>query len=181
MKNKNKKIVFFLGIISIICVIFLGSGSCKQVVVPDGIIEVSNMCGLAIDFYLDGVFQFSVEYEATQSIEELENRVYNMEARRKGTGAYVDGGLVDVIFNRIFTWTVLSSADIKIINNYGETLGLYGDDFYSGDVEDQDYVTLQRVPYGDHKLEVKTADDTVVATTTISILVDLTYEWTINK
>ena len=91
MKNKNKKIVFFFGILSIICVIFLGMGGCKQVVIPDGIITVSNACGLAIDFYLDGVFQFSVENESEDTVENLENKTYELEARRKGTGAIADG------------------------------------------------------------------------------------------
>ncbi len=181
MKKTSKKIGLSLGIIFLICAIFLGMGGCKQVIIPDGIITVSNECGVAIDFFLDGEMMFSLDYEQTQSVENLLNKQYELEARRKGTGEFVAGDLVDVIFNRIFTWSVLTSADINIINNYGATLGLYGDGEYSGTIEDQADVILEHVPYGDHILEARTTEETVVATTTISVLVDITYVWTINK
>ena len=181
MKKTNKIIVLSFGIISLICAIFLGMGGCKKVIIPSGIITVSNECGVAIDFFLNGDMMFSLDYEQTQSVEDLPDGDHQLEARRKGSGIFVARETLNVIFNRIYTWSVLSSADIKIINNYGATLGLYGDDMYSGTIEDQTDVTLEHVPYGDHKLEAKTTEETVVATTTISVLVDITYEWTINK
>lgn len=181
MKKTNKKIVFFFGIISLICVIFLGMGGCKKVIVPNAIITVSNECGLAIDFTLNGEFQFSVEYEQTGTIENLPDGTHLLEARRKGTGEFVAQKSLDVRVNRIYTWSVLSSADVNIINNYGETLGIYGDDLYLGVVADLTNSKLEHVPYGDHKFEARTNEETVVATTTISILADNTYEWTIIK
>jgi len=181
MKKIKKKNILSFGIISIMCVIFLGIGGCKQVAIEDGILKVDNQCGVAIDVFLDGVFRVSVEFEEIFSIEELENKTYLLEARRKGTGEFVTGESLDVIFNKIFTWTILSSADINIINNYGATIGIYGDGNYSGTVEDQADVLLEHVPYGDHIIEAKTTEETVVATTTISVLLDLTYVWTINK
>lgn len=181
MKKTNKKMVFFFGIVTLICLILLGIGGCKQEIVPDAIIKVSNECGLAIDVFINGVFHFSVENEAISSIEDLEDGQYDLEARRKGTGEFVANVTLDVIFNRIYTWSVLSSARVKVINRYGETLSIYGDDIYLGDVVDQADSTMDNVPYGDRKLEAKTSDNTIVATTTISVLTDNTYEWTINK
>lgn len=181
MKIKLKKKMKTIGLFTLICVFFLGMGGCKQVTVPDAIIKVSNECGLAIDVFLNGVFQFSVEYEAIGSIENLDNGEHELEARRKGSGEFVSRVTLSVIFNRIYTWSVLSSARVKVINRYGETLSIYGDDIYLGDVVDQADSTMDNVPYGDRKLEAKTSDDTIAATTTISILVDNIYEWTINK
>jgi len=181
MKMKLKKKLKTIGIFTLSCVLLLGMSNCKQIVVPNGIITVSNECGLAIDVFFDGVFQFSLEYEATRSVEDLDDGTYELEARRKGTGEFIARETLAVRFNAIYTWSVWSSAKIKIINKYGETLGIYGDDFYSGDVEDQLDVTLEHVPYGDRKMEAKTSDETVVATTTISVLADNTYEWTIIK
>jgi len=178
---KLKKKIQTIGIFTLSCVLLLGLGGCKKVLVPDAIITVSNECGLAIDVFFNNVFQFSLEYEATRSVEELDDGTYELEARRKGTGEFVASETLDVIFNRIYTWYVYSSASIKVINNYGETLSIYGDDIFSGNIEDQADATMDNVPYGDRKLEAKTSDDTIVATTTISILVDIEYEWTINK
>ena len=179
-KMFNKKLLTF-GIIASICVLLLGMGGCKQVVVPDAIIKVSNECGLAIDVFLNGVFQFSVEYEAIGSIEYLDDGEHELEARRKGTGEFVANVTLDVIFNRIYTWSVLSSARVKVNNRYGETLSIYGDDIYLGDVVDQGDSTMDNVPYGDRTLEAVASDDTIVSTTTISVLVDNIYEWTIIK
>ncbi len=176
----NKKLQTF-GIFASICVILLGVGGCKRIPIPDGKIIVSNECGLAIDFFLDGVFKFSVEYEQTESIENLEDGTYLLEAKRTGSNIFVSNETLSVVFNRIYTWSVLSSASIKVINNYGEPLNIYGDDILVGGVEDQADATMSHVPYGDRKIEAKTSNDTLVATTTISVLFDNTYEWTITR
>lgn len=179
MKLKLK--MQMVGIFALSCVLLLGMGGCKKVVAPDAIITISNECGLMIDVFLDGVFQFSVEYKSARSIEELPTATYELEARRTGTGEFVGYELLPVRFNTIFTWHVLSSASLKIMNNYGETLEIYGDEELIGVLDDQIDNTLYNVPYGDRKLEAKTSDETVVAETTISILLDILYEWTINK
>ena len=176
----KKKLQTF-GVLVLVCVFLMGINGCKKVVIPDAIIEVVNDCGLAIDVFLNGVIQFSLEYESTHSIEDLDDGEYELEARRRGTGEFVAGETLSVIFNRIYTWYVMSSANIKIINNYGETLSIYGDDIDLGEIEDQSDAIMEHVPYGDHKLEAKTSDETIVATTTISVLFDLEYEWTITR
>ncbi len=185
MEKVFKKKLQTFGILACVCGLLLGINGCKKIPIPDAIIEVVNDCGLAVDFYLDGVYKFSLEYEESFKVEELEDGTYELEARRKGSDIFVAGETLSVIFNRIYTWHVLSSAKIKIINNYGETLGIYdnfGDDnIYSGTIEDQSDATLEHVPYGDHQLEAKTTAETTVATTTISVLVDFEYEWTITR
>lgn len=181
MKKTNHNRVLYFGILLIVCVFLLGSGGCKRMEIPNAIITISNECGVTIDFILNGDFQFSLEYEQERSIENLPDGTHVLEANRTGTGEFVAREELFMIINKIYTWTVLSSANINIINNYGQDLGIYGDNVYSGTVSDQSNVTLLHVPYGDHLLEAKTTEDTVVATTTISVLGDNTYEWTITK
>ena len=181
MKKSILKKIFTFGILALTCVFFIGVSGCKQVLIPNGIITIINECGLAVDIFLGGEYKFYLENDETKSIEDLADGTYELEAHRKGTGEFVSRETLDVIFNRIYTWSVWSSASIKIINKYGETLSIYGDDIYAGEMLDQDESTMDNVPYGDRKLEAKTSDETIVATTTISVLVDLLYEWTINK
>lgn len=178
---KLRKKIYMVGIFALICVFLVGMGGCKKLDIPLAIIDIDNECGLAIDVFLDGEFKFSIEYEATRLIENLEDGTYELEARRTGTGIFVARESVFVRINAIYTWYVLSSASIKIINNYGETLSIYNDDINLGELEDQSDSTMNNVPYGDQKLEAKTSDETIVASTTISVLFDNTYEWTINK
>lgn len=178
---KLKKKMETIGVFALSCVFLLGMISCNKIIAPDGIITISNECGLAIDIFLDGVYQFFVEYEDTKSIEDLRDGAFEIEARRKGSGEFVGRETIAVRFNTIYTWHVMSSASIKIINKYGETLYIYGDDIYSAVVDDQFETVLYNAPYGDRRMEAITSDDTVIATTTISVLLDILYEWTINK
>jgi len=169
------------GFLALICVFLLGMGGCKTDEIPLAMLNIDNECGLEVDVYMGGEFQFSIEHESSRSIEDLEDGTYFFEALRTGSNKFVAGEAIYVRINAIYTWYVYSSASIKITNNYGETLSIYGDDIFSGDILDQDYGTLDKVPYGDRKLEAKTSDDTVVATTTVSVLVDNEYPWTVNK
>lgn len=181
MKMKLIKKIHMVGIFALICMFLLGMGGCKKIDVPLASININNECGLAIDLFIDGEFQFSVEYEDTRLIENLNDGTYLFEARRTGTGEFVAQESIFVRINAIYTWTILSSASIKITNNYGETLSIYNGDINLGSVADQSNATVDNVPYGDQKLEAKTSDETIVATITISVLFDNTYEWTINK
>ncbi len=181
MKKTIENRVLTFGFLVLICVFLLGMGGCKKSEIPLAILNIDNECGLEVDIFLGGEFQFSIEYESTRSIEDLEDGTHYFEALRTGTGEFVAGEAIYVRINAIYTWSVLSSASIKIINNYGETLSIYGDELFVGDILDQDDGTIDNIPYGDRNLEAKTSDDTVVATTTISVLFDNTYEWTINK
>ena len=181
MKKTVLKRAISIGILSIICVILLGIGGCTKAIIPNGIINVINECGLAIDFFLNSVFTLTLDNGETGSVEDLEDGIYEIEARRKGTGELVGGETIEVWFNKIYTWHVRSSATVNITNNYGEMLSLWVDDIFLGDLGDQNSAIFDPIPYGDHKLEAKTSDGTVVATITISVLVDITYEWTINK
>lgn len=181
MKMKRAKKALSVGNIVLMCVLLIGIGRCKKVAVPDGIIRVNNQCGLRIDFFLDGVYQFFVDYEEEKSVEELADGTYELLAKRSGTGEFVDSEILDVWFNRIYTWQVVSSAKVKIINQYGETLKIYGEGEYIGDVADQQELILFQAPYGDRNLEVRTLEDVVVATTTIAIYEDIEYTWTITR
>ena len=81
-----------------------------------------------------------------------------------------------------FAWTVLTSADISIINNYGETIDIYGDGDLQGSVNDQETGTLSRTPYGDHLLEAtKSGETDVIASITLDITENIQYTWTVTK
>jgi hypothetical protein len=178
VNQKNRAWTF--GVVLVVCAFMVGMIGCK----PDpplSNITVSNECGLAIDVFMDGIFQFYLEYGFMKTIEEVEWGTYQLEARRNSTGELVNSDEISVRVNENFKWRVWSSADIKITNNYGEKLKIYGDNVYIGELEDQTNSYMEHVPYGDRKLEAKLSDDTVVASTTVSVLENIVYEWTVEK
>jgi hypothetical protein len=178
INKKNRAWTF--GIVLVACAFILGIISCKADP-PLSNITVSNECGLAIDVFMDGIFQFYLEYGFMKTIKEVEWGIYQLEARRNSTGELVASSELSVRVNENFKWRVWSSANIKITNNYGEKLSIYGDNVYVGDLEDQTSSYMEHVPYGDRKLEAKRSDDTVVVSTTVSVLENILYEWTIEK
>lgn len=177
----NKKNRFWsFGIAFVACVILAGMIGCKQDP-PLSEIEVSNECGVAIDVFMDGIFKFSIEFGFIKTIKNVEWGTYLFEARKSSSGALIISEELSVRINEILRWRVWSYADIKITNNYGETLNIYGDNVYVGEIEDQSYSLMENVPYGDRKLEARLSDNTVVASATIAIEDNIIYEWTIVK
>jgi hypothetical protein len=178
INKKNRAWTF--GISLVVCAFMVGMIGCKADP-PLSDIEVSNECGAAIDVYMDGIYQFFLEYGFIKTVEDVEWGTYTFEARRNPTGEFVTSEDLSVRMNEILKWRVWSSADIKITNNYGEKLRIFGDNVYVGELEDQTSSIMEHVPYGDRKLEAKLSDDTVVASTTISVLENIIYKWTVEK
>ena len=177
--NKKNR-AWILGIALVACAFIVGMIGCKADP-PLSNITVSNECGLAIDVFMDGIFQFFLEYGYMKTIDEVEWGTYQLEARRNSTGELVASDELSVRVNENFKWRVWTSADIEITNKYGELVSIYGDNVHTGDLEDLDVALMQSVPYGDRKLEARLSDGTVVASTTISVLENILYKWTVEK
>jgi len=153
---------------------------CKEAL-PLSEITVSNECGLAIDVYMDGIYQFFLEHGFMKTIDEVEWTTHLLEARRNSTGQLVASEELTVRMNEDATWHVWSSAFIRITNNYGEKVSVYGDNVLTGELEDQESALMEHVPYGDRKLEARLSDGTVVDSITISVQEDIEYKWTVEK
>jgi hypothetical protein len=174
---------------------FLGAGvclgilislisGCKNSTTPDDKprIIVRNNCGIAVDIYLDGAYQFFLEFKEYYYIENISLKTYKLEAKRKATQTLLKTVSIEITQNRDYTWTISSTASLAITNNYGETLSIYGDGTYQTDIENGRSNSIQNIVYGRHLLEAKRPNtSTVVASTTIEVLEDKGYTWTITK
>ena len=184
-KLKKHKINLVAAIITMVGLLILTSISCKSPTTPEATeasITITNHCGIAVDILMDGVWQLTIEHlqSSTFSIPTL--GVYEYEARKQGTGTVVSSNSADINRYANFVWTVLTSAEISIINNYGETIDIYGDGDLQGSVNDQETGTLQRTPYGEHLLEAtKSGETDVIASITLDITENIQYTWTITK
>jgi len=159
--------------------------SCKSPENPDieitANIFVSNECGLEIDVFMDGVFQFSIEFLYYEVIENVSAGTYEIVAKKKDTEEEIMTDTVDVNASDDYWVSILYSASLKIINEYGEILNIYTNGSLQGELEDKESQVFDNVPYGEHVLEAsKTSDNTLVASTTINVVEEKEYTWTIN-
>ena len=167
-------------------ILLLASSGCKNSTTPDenkqARLFVRNNCGIAIDIYMDGVYQFFLEYKEYYYIENITLGTHQLEAKQKGTATLLKSQSMDVSQNGDYTWTITSAASIVITNKYGETLSVYGDGIYQSDVNDQGNMIIESMPYGEHLFEAKRPNESeVLASTKIEVLEDRQYSWTITK
>ncbi len=148
---------------------------------PQANIIVSNECGIAIDVFMNGNYKFSLEYWQFNTIENVALGTHELVSKWKGTEKLVLSDPVDISTLTEHVWTVRSLADLTISNEYGETLNIYGDGTLQGDIDDGTAETLASLPYGNHVMEARKLDDTVVASITILIEENIGYFWTITN
>lgn len=172
---------FFIGL----GILALSLTGCQNPTSPDEetqpYITVRNSSGIALDIYMDGTFRFSLENDTYDYIENVTPGTHLLEAKKKDTDSLVKSMTAEISEDFSYTWTITSNATLKITNNYGETLDIYGDGQFKSEIADQAEITLN-IPYGEHLLEAKErGGSTVVASTTIEIDEDIIYPWVIRK
>ena len=187
MRTKKKEIIWRALRISVCLGLLLLAGSgCKNSTTPDGNdkprITVRNNCGIAVDIYMDGTYKFFLEHKEYYYIEDVPVGTHLLVAKRKGTDKVLKSETAEIAAASNYTWTLNSTASVAITNNYGETLSIYGDGTYQTDVDDQVTAQIGKVDYGGHLFEAKRPNQTeVLASTTIEVLGDNVYTWTITK
>ncbi len=160
--------------------------NCKSPTAPEEDVQpyitVRNGSGIALDIYMDGAFQFFLENNEYYYIENVAPGTHLLEAKRKDTDILVKSRTVETTADSRYTWTITSAASLRVTNNYGETLDLYGDGTFQSEIGDQAEVIAANIPYGEHLLEAKKqGGTTVVASTTIDVIEDVQYTWVIQK
>ena len=181
-KKRNKR--WAPGIIVLLIIFVCSLVSCKSPESTEEIaasIYVSNECGIAIDVYMDGAYQFSVEFLYYDAIQNLPVGAYEIVAKKKDTKEVLHTETVDVDASEEYWVNVLFDASLKIINEYGETLNIYTNGSLQGELGNGKSQVFTNVPYGDHSLEAsKASDNTLVASTVMSVVEEKEYTWTIK-
>src|SRR4030042_895471 len=158
-------------------ILLLASSGCKNTTTPDANekprIMVRNNCGLAVDIYMDGVYQFFLENKEYYYIENITTGTHQLEDKKKGTQTLLKSVSGEITETSNYTWTINSAAVVTITNNYGETLSLYGDGTYQADIDNQGSASIQQIPYGEHLFEAKRPNESqVLASTRIDVIED---------
>jgi hypothetical protein len=185
MEIKNGAKILTAGIVIFLGIFLCASTGCKSPEDPDAEISanifVSNECGLAIDVYMDGVYQFPLEFLYYEVIANVSGGVYEIVAKKKGTEEVIATAMINVTASVEIWVSILYSASLKIANEYGETLNIYTNGSLQGELEDKESQVFDNVPYGEHVLEASTtSDNTLVASITINVVEEKEYTWTIK-
>jgi hypothetical protein len=186
VNHRKPRKAAFLAIAVCLGILALALFSCKNPAGTDNdqqpYITVQNDCGIDLDIYMDGVFQFYLDNGEYYAIQNVAPGTHLLEAKKKGTDILVKSYTAETSANFSYTWTISSNAQLEITNNYGETLDIYGDGEFQSEVADQSKLLFATIPYREHLIEAKKqGGTTVVASTTIDVIEDVLYTWIIQK
>ncbi len=185
-KSITKHMMRCMGILAVSGILLFSSWNCKS---PESSTDsneaniiVINTSGTTVDIYLDGVFKFSVDNDASVTLEKIALGVHQFEAKLKDSAVVVQSVEFDLDQSGDYEWTILGPSQLTISNSYGEALQISANGDYLGDVADAASVTIGNVPFGTFLLEAKKqADGTLVASLSIVIDEIKEYFWTISK
>lgn len=186
-KLKIYKKIPHTGVIFWLSIFLLAPICCKTTTGPDdgkttATIMVSNECGVAVDIYMDQNFQFSVEYEQSNTIQNISLGEHEFEAKNKVTEIVLSILTVELLEPSEYVWTIQSEASLHITNEYGESLNIYGDGDLLSDIGSPATLIIENVLYGEHLFEAKkVSDGTTVASISIDFAENKAYFWTINQ
>lgn len=175
------------GIVLWLSIFLLAPLGCKNATGPDeGITTarmiVNNDCGVAVDIFMDKIFQFSVEYQESQTIQNISVGEHEFEAKKKDTEIVLSNVTVDLFEPRDYVLTIESEASLHITNSYGESLNIYGDGELLSDINSPSTLIIENVLYGVHLFEAKkVGDGTTVASISIDFSENKAYFWTISQ
>jgi hypothetical protein len=145
-------------------------------------IDVSNECGVAIDVFMDGVFQFALDYLGVDTIPDVTLGIHDFMATKKDTDFVVVSESFDIYSGGDLVWTITSPATIKVTNASGQTVSIYANAEYQVDLDDQENITFEDVLYGEYQFDaVRTIDSRLVDSKYINVVENKEYIWLISN
>ncbi len=153
-----------IGIFVVLCLALLVSYSCKGPGEPDLLANIvaQNLCGAALDIFLGGVYQFSVEFAADETIYDLPIGNYNLQAKKKGEEILVYSETIEITQSLNYIVVIEGPSLIVFANEYGETLNFYMNGVLIGGVPDQEGAVIPNVAFGTHELAAARAPDNLL-------------------
>ncbi len=183
-KHVTQRKIWKIGIFAVLSLAILVSSSCKGSSDPDILANIiaQNLCGAAVDIFMDDVYQFSVEFAADETIYDVSFGTYNLEARKKGEEAVVYSDTIEITQSLNYIVVIEGPSYIVIENKYGEFLDIYMNGTLVGQVPDEGGRVIPKVAFGTHELAAtRSVDGLVVETFTLEVEDVAEYLWTIIK
>lgn len=162
----------------------LASAGCKSATSPESTLSsivVYNYCGATVTPYLDGTAQAEIGNGGSATIGSVTAGSRLIEVKKTDDGLLILTKTLDIAASSTAYVTVEGGASVRVTNQYGEILSIYGDNFYVGDIGDQITQRILKVTFGTHVYQAKKKSDaTVVAELTIDVTDLSEHVWTIT-
>ncbi|MFA9453935.1 MAG: hypothetical protein ACERK6_08475 [Candidatus Aminicenantaceae bacterium] len=184
MKHAKQRNIFRIGTLVVLSMVLLASFSCTNTTEPEVLADIvaQNLCGAAVDVFLDGVYQFSVEHATDETIYDLPFGSYTLEAKKKGEEMLVFSGPIEVTESLRYIWVILGPSTILIGNAYGETIDIYMNGSYAGQIPTDESREIPNIAFGTHYLgATRVRDNVVVDELTLEIEDVGNYAWLIEN
>lgn len=187
VKVSSQKKISCAGILLWMSIFLLAPIGCKSPNSPEegrttARMTVNNDCGVAVDIFMDKNFQFSIEYQESNTIQNISVGEHEFDAKKKGTEIVLSNVTVNLLGPRDYLLTIISEASLHISNEYGESLNIYGDGNLMSEIGSPATLIIENILYGEHLFEAKkVSDGTVVASISIDFVENKAYFWTIKK
>lgn len=183
LKKHRKNLMLAARILTLLGILMFSLISCDLFDSEEAVanIIVYNEYGEALDIYIDGYFQFTVEYGSNATIENVREGKHYLEAKITETETVVEAATVEIITIGDYEWTIGDPPDINVINNAGQTLKIYMDGEYQFTIVHEENRWIIDVSIGEHYLEAKKeSDEAVLYSITIDVAANTDYTWTIS-
>jgi hypothetical protein len=181
----KKEIKRARGIVALLGALMFSFISCTTPNNPDQLVTdviAVNSCGAAVDVFMDGTFQFSIENNYHQTIYGVSQGSHLFEAKKKGTEILVSSATLTISPYQTYEYDIIGPCAVTVTNEFGETLQIFSDETYQFDLYDNSSIAIAQVAFGVHSLSAaKKSDSAVVATTSIDFQEIKEYKWIITK
>jgi hypothetical protein len=142
---------------------------------------VQNECGATVDVFVSGSYKFTLETGGADEVRDIAQGTYLLEAKKTSSQIMVFSDTLDVQSSGNYFWTITGQATITINNQVGQTVKIYINGSYVGDIEDQKSQSIENVPFGNQAFQALDVNLTeVLGQTTIVVAEVKEYIWTIT-
>jgi hypothetical protein len=175
------QIGILIGLMSLFLVNCSTTDDTEEDVDGEADIFITNDFGESLDVYMDGIYQFIIDHNQTEEIDDVALEEHYLEAKRLGTDEVIATKDIEVASDANYTWTIDDPADINVTNDSGISLKIYIDGEYLFDLVNEENRWIIDVTWGSHLITArKLSDSNEYASTTIEVDENQDYSWTIN-
>jgi hypothetical protein len=153
-----------IGFFALLALVLIFTPHCKNTTEPETVADIlaQNLCGAAVDVFLDGVYKFTVDHATDERISGLPFATYMLEAKKMGTEILVFSEPIDLTQSLTYIWVIEGPSVILIGNAYGEDLDIFMNETYAGGVPADESREIPKVGFGNHNLAAFRARDNIL-------------------
>jgi len=171
-----------IGTFAVLCLAILVSGSCKSPSEPEifANIVAQNLCGAAVDIFMDGVYQFTVEFAADETIYDVPVGTYSLQAKKQGEEVLVYSDTIEITQSLNYIVVIEGPSHIIVKNDYGQAVNVYMNGVLVGGIQSNQGVVIPNVAFGTHELAAsRTSDNLLVDSISLEVEDVAEYVWII--